>query len=141
MTNNENMDYLKRVREEIEMYYNGFEEDEEEKTLFDYLANVLDYEIAINSSFEYSSCKVWVTLGGPNIWIDTASNEIKLAWGCERAELWLPSEICDEINDYFEELYNCRQARKKGLYPGSIPGLAFTREGIKTKYGGLLHGY
>ena len=108
MINNENMEYLKRVREEIENYYNGFEEDEEEKTLYDYLADVLDYEITINSSFEYSSCKVWITLGGPNVWIDTASHEIKLAWGGERAELWLPSEICDEIDSYFEEIYNCR---------------------------------
>ena len=106
--NNENREYLLRVREEIENYYNGFEEDGEEKGLYDYLSDILDFEITINSQMEFSSCKVWITLGGPNVWIDTASHEIKLAWGGERAELWLPSEICDEIDSYFEEIYNCR---------------------------------
>ena len=107
--NNENREYLLRVREEIEMYYNGFEdEDGEEKSLYDYLSDILDFEITINSQFEFSGCKVWVTLGGPNIWIDTAEREIKLAWGGERDSIYLDSDICDEIDTYFEELYNCR---------------------------------
>lgn len=104
----ENKKYLEGVREEIEAYYNGFEEDGEEKTLFDYLSDVLDYEITITSQMEYKSCKVWVTLGGPNVWLDTAEQEIKLAWGSDRCSIWLPSEICEEIDSYFEELYNCR---------------------------------
>ena len=107
--NTENRDYLLRVREEIEEYYNGFEnEDGEEVGLYDYLSEVLDFEITINSRMEYSSCKVWVTLGGPNIWIDTAEREIKLAWGGERDRLYLESDICDEIDAYFEEIYNYR---------------------------------
>lgn len=109
MMNTENRDYLLRVREEIENYYNGFEnEDGEEVGLYDYLSDVLDFEITINSSMEYRSCKVWITLGGPNVWIDTAEREIKLAWGGERDSIYLDSDICDEIDAYFEELYNCR---------------------------------
>lgn len=108
MKNTENRDYLLRVREEIEEYYNGFEEDGEEKTLFDYLSDILDFEITINSQMEFSSCKVWIALGGPNIWIDTAEREIKLAWGGERESIYLDSDICDEIDSYFEEIYNCR---------------------------------
>ena len=107
--NTENRDYLLRVREEIEKYYNGFEnEDGEEVSLFDYLSDVLDFEITINSRMEYSSCKVWVTLGGPNIWIDTAERELKLSCGGERDSIYLDSDICDEIDAYFEEIYNCR---------------------------------
>ena len=109
MMNTENRDYLLRVREEIEEYYNGFKnEDGEEVSLFDYLSDVLDFEITINSRMEYSSCKIWVALGGPNVWIDTAEREIKLAWGGERDSLYLESDICDEIDAYFEEIYNCR---------------------------------
>ena len=104
----ENRKYLEGIREEIENYYNGFEEDGEERSMVDYLSDVLDYEITLNSSMEYRSCKVWVTIGGPNVWIDTAENEIKLAWGAERDSIWLPSEICEEIDCYFEELYKCR---------------------------------
>ena len=109
MMNTENRDYLLRVREEIKEYYNGFEnEDGEEVGLYDYLSDVLDFEITINSSFEYQSCKVYVTLGGPNVWITTATNEICLAWGNERDSIYLDSDICDEIDAHFEELYNCR---------------------------------
>ena len=104
----ENRKYLEGIREEIENYYNGFEEDGEERSMVDYLSDVLDYEITLNSMMEYSSCKVWITLGGPNVWIDTAEREIKLAWGGERDSIWLPYEICEEIDCYFEELYNCR---------------------------------
>ena len=109
MKDTENRDYLLRVREEIEEYYNGFEnEDGEDVSLFDYLSDILDFEITINSMMEFSSCKVWITLGGPNIWIDTAEREIKLAWGGERESIYLDSDICDEIDSYFEEIYNCR---------------------------------
>lgn len=104
----ENREYLLRVREEIENYYNGFEEDEEEKSLYDYLIDILDFELTIDSRMEYRSCKVWITLGGPNVWIDTAERVIKLAWGGERDEIYLDSDICDEIDSYFEEIYNCR---------------------------------
>lgn len=107
--NTENRNYLLSVREEIEEHYNGFEnEDGEEVSLYDYLSDVLDFEITINSRMNYSSCKVWIALGGPNIWIDTAEREIKLAWGGERDSVYLDSDICDEIDAHFEELYNCR---------------------------------
>lgn len=109
MKKNENKEYLERVREEIREYYNGFENEEGEQiSLYDYFADVLDYEYIINSSFEYVSCKVWITLGGPNVWIDTREKEIKLAWGTDRESLYLDYEICDEIDAYFEEIYNCR---------------------------------
>ncbi len=108
MMNDENRYYLLRVREEIENYYNGFEEDGEEKGLYDYLSDILDFDITINSKMQFSSCKVWIALGGPNVWIDTAEREIKLAWGGERDSVWLDGEICEEIESYFEEIYNCR---------------------------------
>lgn len=110
MMKNENMEYLKRVREEIEEYYNVFENEEgEEVSLYDYCSTeVLDYEITIDSQLNFSSCKVYITLGGPTIWIDTANRSIELRWGGEDASLYLDSDICDEIDSYFEEIYNCR---------------------------------
>lgn len=103
-------EYLKNVKEEIERHCNSDHrnEDGEEVTLYDYLENVLDFEITISSGMEYASCKAWVTLGGPNIWIDTATQEIKLAWGASRESVCLDRNICDEIDAYFEEIYNCR---------------------------------
>lgn len=108
-TDNENREYLLRVREEIENHYNGTtDEDGEEVGLYDYLNNVLDFSLTIDSRMHYQSCKVWIALGGPNVWLDTAERALKLAWGGEREEIYLDGDICDEIDSYFEEIYNCR---------------------------------
>ena len=66
-----------------------------EKSLYDYLTDILDFSITIDSQMTYQSCKVWVTLGGPNIWIDTADREVKLAWGMERESVFIDGDICD----------------------------------------------
>ena len=90
MTKNENREYLERIRAEIEEHYNGFtNEDDEEVTLFDYLSDVLDFEITVNSQMQFSYCKVYITLGGPTVWIDTADREIKIAWGGGRDSIYL----------------------------------------------------
>ena len=102
----ENKDYLLGIRKELEQIYNGeaTTEDGEEKTFFDYLCDdVLDYDYTVNSQKEITGCRLWVTIGGPNVWIDTNDNEIKLAWGCDRDNLWLPSEIADEITEALRE--------------------------------------
>lgn len=103
--------YVEGIREELEAIYNGTTEEErygEQMNIYDYVNECLDFNITLNSDMTYSSCKLYITLGGPNVWIDTADHEIKLAWGNERDSIWLPSEICEEIDSIMEELYNCR---------------------------------
>ena len=106
---NENREYCKRVVEEIESIYKGewINEDGEEMTLYDYFSDVLDFEYTIDSRKEYRSVKVWITLGGPNVWIDTADSCVHLAWGSERESYLLGFDVRDEIDNIFEEYYNC----------------------------------
>lgn len=124
---NENREYCKRVADELDAYAAGRmwrdietgEEKEmdsetvsgdfEQLSISDYLADVLDYEITIDSQLEYKSAKIWVTLGGPNVWIDTADKAVKLAWGTDRAEYALDWDTCDEIDEYMQELYTCQR--------------------------------
>lgn len=56
---------------------------------------------------EYKSAKIWVTLGGPNVWIDTAERAVKLAWWTDRAEYPLDWDVCEEIDDIMREIYEC----------------------------------
>lgn len=109
-------DMCQRVREELQALYDADYSDEEREEreesgeacdLYDYFNDVLDYEFAISSRRDMLGVKVWVTLGGPNIWIDTREGYIKGAWGTDRADVWLPSEIADEISTIFEDIYNC----------------------------------
>lgn len=105
---NENKKYCKDIAEELQAIYNGevLNDDGEEMTLYDYFSDVLDFEYTIDSSKEYKSVCVWVTLGGPNVWIDTSDSYVRLAWGASREEYPLSYYVRDEIDSIFEEYYN-----------------------------------
>lgn len=108
--NQENFEYCKRVAEELEQYINGEITDEEtgeELTLCDYFSDILDFEYIINRDMSYSAVKVYVTLGGPTVWIDTYSGTVELRWANEESRYFLTSDIIDAVDDYFEEYYDC----------------------------------
>ena len=103
------------IREELEMLYsNDWSDDEREQreqdgepcNLYDYFSDVLDIEYTISSRGEYLGASIWVAIGGPSIWIDTRENEIKGRWGSDAINIWLPSEIANEIDNVFEEYYS-----------------------------------
>ena len=104
----ENREYCKRVVEEIEEYADGkMVDDGNELSLYDYLADALDYEFTIDSQKEYKAAKIWITLGGPNVWIDTAERAVKLAWGTDREEYALDWDVCEEIDCIMQDIYEC----------------------------------
>ena len=80
----------------------------EQLSMYDYLIeNGLDIEYRIGADKEYRSCEIMVAWGGPNIYIDTASDTVKLYWGGEKAVYYIPGSVSDEIDDACEEQYNC----------------------------------
>ena len=103
----ENRKYCKNIAEELTAIYNGttLNEDGEQVTLYDYFSDVLDFEYTVNSDKTYKSVKVWITLGGPNVWIDTADSYVRLAWGTNREEYPLSFYVSEEIDNIFEEFY------------------------------------
>lgn len=106
--NKENFDYCKRIAEELMQHYNGeiTNEDNEQLSLYDYFSDILDVEYIINSDLTYSAVKIYVTLGGPTVWIDTYTKSVELRWANESASYYLPSELVDEIDSIWEEYYN-----------------------------------
>ena len=104
-------DDLKKIWENEANYTDEEREAAEENgdpvDLYSYFADALHIEYTISSSGEYLGARVWVTLGGPNVWIDTREGYVKGAWGSDRAEAWIPAEINDEINDIFAEYFAC----------------------------------
>lgn len=82
-------------------------DDCEQIGILDYLESVLDIEYRIDSSRNYRSVRLMVACGGPNIWIDTKTSEVQLAWWNESASCPLDPETCDAIDECFEELFNC----------------------------------
>ena len=102
---NECREYAEMIRNDVNSLYEGKTVDECE-SLFDYIADSLDVEYTLNSQRELIGVRVYVTLGGPTCWIDTRNSEVVCAWGSDRWSAWLASEVCDEINSYFEDFLN-----------------------------------
>lgn len=94
--NRENHDYCVNVAREWER-----------GELADLLDNALDIEYMIDSRGGLLGAKIWVTLGGPNVHIDTKRGAVVLDWWGEHAECSI--ELPD-INDYLEELWESVRA-------------------------------
>ena len=103
---NECREYAEMIRNDVVSLYGGKTVDEYE-SLYDYVADALDVEYTLNSRRELIGVRVYVTLGGPNCWIDTYSGEVVCAWGSGKESAWLASEVCEEITSYFVEFFNC----------------------------------
>ena len=105
---NELQNYLENIYTELNAIYEGraTNDDGEQATFYDYFEDPLDYEYTIASNGEYLGVRVYVTLGGPNVWIDTRRGEIGVAWETDREDRWLPREIRDEIDEIFSGYYN-----------------------------------
>lgn len=95
----EEYDELKEQLREIE--YAGASD------LYEYFEDCLDVEYTIDGRGNYLGVCVWICVGGPGIWVDTRDQAVKLAWGGERAEAYITSDVVDVIDDIFEEYYNC----------------------------------
>ena len=78
----------------------------EQQTIYDYFDDCLDIEYRCDSRKEYRSVQVMVAWGGPNIYVDTSSNNVELYWGGD-AETWpLSSEAIEAVDNWAEEYWN-----------------------------------
>ena len=83
-------------------------DDFEQLSLWDYFTdNILDTEYIIGSDKRLRAVRILVAWGGPNIWIDTHTGQVELYWWNESAKYPLDADTIDEINELFEELFNC----------------------------------
>lgn len=100
-------EYAQRIAEEIEAIYNGTTEEEnddgEKMSLYDYVADALDFEIVLTSMKTVKSIRLYVTLGGPTCYVDTELHSVVCAWGVDRAEYALDWDICDELENIISE--------------------------------------
>lgn len=81
--------------------------DDEIVDVLDWFSDVLDIEYRLGSDRKLRSVKLLLAWGGPNIWLDTDTNSVDLYWWGDHAEEGLLPEVCEAINEAFEELFNC----------------------------------
>lgn len=86
---------------------NSIEYDFEQLGLWDYFNDYYNLEYRIESDRRtVRSVQIMVACGGPNIYIDTASKAVELYWWSDRADYPLSYEVCNAINEMFQELWD-----------------------------------
>ena len=72
---------------------------------YDYFdeGSILDIEWIIHNDKSYKGARVLVAFGGPNIWINTRTNEVEGYWWTDRYKAPFIDEM--GIDDYLQELY------------------------------------
>lgn len=88
---------VRYVLEELEEAYN-------EENIYEWLDDVLNIEYTKNLHGFFVGCNIAVTLGGPNVYVNTISGDIEGYWGCDFACIPIPDEIRDEIDYTIEDI-------------------------------------
>ena len=100
-------EYAQRVAAEIEAIYNGTTEEEnddgDKMSLYDYVADALDFSAIVSSQKTIQSVRLYVTLGGPTCYVDTELHAVVCAWGGDLAEYALDWNACDELENIIAE--------------------------------------
>jgi hypothetical protein len=81
-------------------------DEAEENTLENYFSDCLDISYIVNGNREYESVRVWVTVGGPSIYVDTDESAVILNWGGTHAEWGITTSTRDAIDAYFSEVWS-----------------------------------
>ena len=115
-TNNELMEMVKSVAERLDTIGDGenpyedpsygYEWDEDGRTVEEDMApmdvfmmdEVLEIRFIVDSHAEYCGALIYVTLGGPTIWVDTRAYAVKGTWGTESAEWGITGDIAFELD-------------------------------------------
>ena len=103
------MQTLKKRNTKIDLKYNcehiAKEISEGKINAYDYFdeGSILDIEWIIHNNKSYKGARVLVAFGGPNIWINTQTNEVEGYWWNDRYKAPFIDEM--GIDDYLKELY------------------------------------
>lgn len=89
------------IAEEIRL---GKVDGKEINSAYEYLDDALNILHYINQSGEHMGGEIMVACGGPNIYIDTRSKEVKGFWGGDTYTSWYVEDAID-LDMALEEMY------------------------------------
>ena len=80
-------------------------EDEEprQETAHDWMEGTYDIRYLVDREKRYLGAEILVAGGGPTIWVDTWTNEVKGYWGSDRVTCPFADNL--GLDDYCEEIY------------------------------------
>lgn len=79
--------------------------DVEVMGMYDHLGDPLDVNYIVEKSGDVKAGRVYLAIGGPNIWIDTEIKSVVGHWGATRIEAALSDSACVAVNDVLENWF------------------------------------
>lgn len=99
---------MEDIKQDLMLAYDGELQSENPIDLLDYFRGALDWDYRVDATRHLCSVRVWLTLGGPNIWVDTETESIHGAWGYSRAEIPINPELSEAIYEVFASDWCCQ---------------------------------
>ena len=77
----------------------------DDATAHAWMEDTYDIRYLVDSRKEYMGAQILVAGGGPTIWVDTFTKEVRGYWGTDRVQ-WCFMDTLG-LDDYCEELFGC----------------------------------
>ena len=74
-----------------------------EGSAHDWMDHTYDYRYLIAADKSFLGAEILVAGGGPTIWVDTFTKEVRGYWGTDRVQWYYQDNM--GLNDYMEEMY------------------------------------
>lgn len=76
----------------------------EYRGLYDFINDAFDVEITRGLSGDYRGAKLYMTVDGPAIWVDTQNGTVEGRRGVDSCSKWVDSDAIDALNEAIEEI-------------------------------------
>ena len=76
-----------------------------ERSASDWMDNTYAIRYLVDQDKSFMGAQIMVAGGGPTIWVDTFTKEVRGYWGTDRVQWYFQDNL--GLNDYCEELYGC----------------------------------
>jgi hypothetical protein len=74
-----------------------------ERSAADWMEGTYDIRYLVNREKQYLGAEILVAGGGPTIWVDTFTKEVRGYWGTDRVQRYFIDNL--GLDDYCEEMY------------------------------------
>lgn len=101
---NDLLENVLSVVDELDSIAEGINDQYE--SMYDWLEGALDIEYTCGSRKNYLGATIAVTLGGPNIYVDTRYGVVRGYWGNESYERSLGDSASRELDSICEEYFD-----------------------------------
>lgn len=80
----------------------------EYRGIYDFINDALDIEVTYSLSGDYRGAKLYMTVSGPAIWVDTQTGFVEGRFAADSYSKWVDSDTIYELDEAIEEIIEAR---------------------------------